>query len=91
MTEIIKTDGTRLETKPANGTDFTLDEMQSMVGGLIEIIELDEELSMVMNEEGKLLGLPYNKVADDIFHRYFSTTSDFIVGDVLVCNNELIR
>lgn len=28
MTEIIKTDGTRQPVQPANGSDFTLEEMQ---------------------------------------------------------------
>ena len=36
MTEIIKTDGTRQPVQPANGSDFTLEEMQAIVGGYIE-------------------------------------------------------
>ena len=45
---------------------------------------------MILNEEGKLLDLPYNEEADNIFHQHF-TTLDYIVGDVLLCENELIR
>ena len=37
MTEIIKTDGTRQPVQPANGSDFTLEEMQAIVGGYIEL------------------------------------------------------
>ena len=90
MAEIIKTDGTRTVTTPANGEYFTLEEMQAAVGGMVEIIELDDKQSMILNEEGKLLDLPYNEEADKIFHQHF-TTLDYIVGDVLLCENELIR
>ena len=41
MTEIIKTDGTRQPVQPANGSDFTLEEMQAIVGGYIELVEHD--------------------------------------------------
>lgn len=36
MAEIIKTDGTRRPVHPSNGTDFSLEEMQTIVGGYIE-------------------------------------------------------
>ena len=52
MTEIIKTDGTRQPVQPANGSDFTLEEMQAIVGGYIELVELDGNTTMVVNEEG---------------------------------------
>lgn len=91
MAEIIKIDGTRLEVQPLNGNDFSLKEMQNAVGGLIEIIELDDSKSLVLNEEGKILGLPYNRQADKLFHQYFPNTFDFIVGDVLVCSNAQIK
>ena len=67
MAEIIKTDGTRTATTPANGEYFTLEEMQAAVGGMVEIVELDDKQSMILNEEGKLLDLPYNEEADNIF------------------------
>lgn len=44
-----------------------LDSLQAVVGGMIEMIDLDEKTCLVCNEEGKLLGLPGNrKVGDDI-------------------------
>ena len=82
MTQIIRTDGTRQEICPANGTDFTLKEMQAIVGGNIELVELDEKTTMVVNEEGKLLGMPYNAGADREFHSRFPSSKDFIVGSV---------
>lgn len=90
MAEIIKTDGTRQPYEPANGEYFTYEEMQQAVGGMVEIVELDDRQTMLVNEEGKLLGLPYNEEADNIFHHHFATL-DYIVGDVLLCENHQIR
>ena len=90
MAEIIRTDGTRHAVAPANGEYFTLEEMQAAVGGLVQIVELDDKQSMILNEEGKLLDQPYNEEADEIFHQHF-VTLDYIVGDVLLCENEYIR
>ena len=35
--------------QPANGSDFTLEEMQAIVGGYIELVELDGNTTMVVN------------------------------------------
>ena len=50
MAEIIKTNGTRQSVQPTNGTDFTLEEMQGIVGGDIELVFLNETEIMVVNE-----------------------------------------
>lgn len=81
---IIRADGT---TAPliADKEMFSLDTLQGVVGGLIEIVRLiDPENIMVVNEEGLLLALPYNHTASVIAHR-------MIVGDVLVCNSKMIE
>ena len=44
--------------------DNTLEAMQKFVGGLIECITLSDtgsEVTLVCNDEGKLLGLPLNR------------------------------
>ena len=44
--------------------DNTLEAMQNFVGGLIECITLSDtgsEVTLVCNDEGKLLGLPLNR------------------------------
>lgn len=87
---ILGSDGKITATKPKNGTDFSLEELQAIVGGYIEIVTLDEEHLMVVNEEGKLQGLPLNINASAI---YLAKThiKDSIVGDVLVCNSNMIN
>ena len=54
----------------------TLENLQKIVGGLIEYVELDCNTDIVCNEEGKLLGLELNrKLENDIVAGTF-----FIVG-----------
>lgn len=38
--------------------------LQSLVGGYIEAVTLDEGIVAICNEEGVLMGLPYNCAAD---------------------------
>jgi hypothetical protein len=83
MAYIYKSNGEVIETSPKNGKDFSLKELKEIVGGYIEIIDLDDAY-MVINEEGKLLGLPFNLNATRIY-QYFTKNGDYIVGDVLVC------
>lgn len=88
--KLYKADGTILEVVPANGTDFQLEELQKIIGGYIEIISLSESQIMVLNEEGKLNNLLYNEEATKLFQKAYKT-NDFIVGDVLVCDSEMVQ
>ena len=76
-----KTDGTAKQVKPTNGEDFTLEELQSFVGGYIEIVSLND-MFLVVNEEGKLNNLPVNANATALWEQVYGKT-DVIVGDVL--------
>lgn len=91
MAKIIKTDGTCQPVQPANGTDFTLEEMQAIVGGDIELVYLNDTEIMVVNEEGKIDNLDDNRAATLVFRKNYPDSDDYIVGDVLVCDNEQIR
>ena len=85
---IYKANGEVIETSPKNGTYYTLEELKEIVGGYIEIVRLNKNEIMIVNEEGKLNNLPYNDNATLRF-RFFKTT-DFIVGDALVCDKDRI-
>ena len=58
----------------------TLEEKQKLVGGLIEYTNLidDNSVLLICNEEGKILGLPYNR---DIGH-------DIIAGPFILVGND---
>lgn len=53
MATLLKSDGTRKEIQPQNGTDFKLEELQAYVDGYIEIVNLQNGEILVINEDGK--------------------------------------
>jgi hypothetical protein len=90
MATIIYTTGATSEVEPKNKKHFSLEEMQTIVGGLIQLIYLDNNKIMVINEEGKLIDLPINVDATEMAFGDMPW-DDLIVGNVLVCNNKQIR
>jgi hypothetical protein len=74
--------------EPSNGKKFTLDELREIVGGRIEMIRVPAAFSkrkmyMVVNEVGKLKGLPPNTLATTIM-------GQLIVGDVLLAYDGML-
>ena len=55
--------------------ETTLQAMQKAVGGLIEIVDIDDDIRLLLNAEGKLIGLDGNRRIGD----------DVIVGNFYVC------
>lgn len=90
MAELIKADGKRQKVEPKNGKKFELEELQGYVKGYIEAIFLDDDTVMVVNEDGKLFGLPYNQLASTKFLQE-KGYHEPIVGDVLVCKRNQIK
>lgn len=86
MATIYKTNGEVLQTTPKNGKDFSLEEMQAIVGGYIEIVYLDNGQLMIVNEEGKINGSPLNDNASMLVGY-----TDLIMGDVLVCESKQVK
>lgn len=75
--------------KPKNGTDYSLKELQEIVGGFIQIVNLKDDLIMVVNEEGLLIGLKKNQNATAL--AILSEAAELIVGDVLVCHTDMVK
>jgi hypothetical protein len=90
MAQIIKTNGEVIEAQPKNGTDFSLEELQGIVGGYVEVVSIHYGQIIVLDEEGKLKGKDRNNKATELY-RLRRLTTDFIVGDVLVCNDSEVR
>lgn len=83
MALLIKSTGDVQNISPQSGKEFSLEEMQSAVGGYIEILDIGhakDHFFMIVNEEGKLRNLPINMTATAL------AKIDLIVGDVLVVN-----
>jgi hypothetical protein len=74
MAKIIKTDGTIIEThdKPRN-----LKELQAIVGGLIQFVYLDDDMLLVVNEEGVYRCPPNPTVSEMVNYPIFG---DVIIG-----------
>lgn len=87
--KIYKADGSIIDVKPNNGTDFSLEELQEIVGGYIEIVGLMGNEIMVINEEGKLIDLPFNENATQMYQEV-DGFYDYIAGDVLVCDSNMV-
>jgi hypothetical protein len=50
--KLYKSNGEVNDIKPKNGKTFTLDEVQSLVGGYVEVSFLNSKQIMLLNEEG---------------------------------------
>lgn len=62
--------------------DGTLDSMQKVVGGYIEVIEpFDDPIAVVLNEEGKINGLPVSRF---LYYRD-SEYVDAVCGTFFLC------
>ena len=90
MAKIYKTDGSIIDVEPKNGTDFKWEELHDIVGGYIEIVQLNSNQIMVVNEEGKLYNLGYNSNATEAM-RDNLLTNDYIVGDALLCDSSQVE
>lgn len=92
MAILVKTNDTKGEVvHPQNGNVFTLEELQSYVGGYIELAPLVKgkdatvsKMFIVVDEEGRLKNKPFNKYAS-LF------ANQFLVGDVLFCKRNEIE
>lgn len=81
-------DGRLKKVDPANGTDFSLNELNEIVDGYIEVLHIGDKL-LVCNEEGKLNNLSYNAKATRLINA--AGIKDYIVGNVLFCDKDKIK
>jgi hypothetical protein len=85
MAQLYKPDGTVTEVKPQNGKCFTLPELQALVGGHIEAVDVppwDGSRLAICDEEGKLKDNPkINERATLAAERH--NFNDVAVGDWL--------
>lgn len=84
MAKIIKANGTIIDVKPKNGRDFSLKELQSIVGGYIEIVHLKDGNIFVVNDEGAINGFCMNLEASKMYGGH-------LFGDVLYCKSREVK
>jgi hypothetical protein len=63
-----------------------LDTLQSLVGGYIEAAPTDGSVTVYVNEEGKVTGLPVNPEATRLYYKLapFMEGHDILVGTVVI-------
>jgi hypothetical protein len=76
----IKTDGTFTEL---DISENSLETLQQGVEGLVQAIDLAEDLTMWCNEEGKIMSLPHNPYGQALWTMTYGNT-DYIVGDIVL-------
>lgn len=64
--------------------DHSLENMQKLVGGWLEAVRVTDSITLWMNEEGKLQGLPPNFYLTDANGQPL----DIVVGDVLIAGTK---
>jgi hypothetical protein len=88
MATFLRTTGESEDLAPANGINWSLEELQKLVGGYIEIVRTLDGRFMVINEMGKVVRpmLPLNIQATRM---YLHGRRDPIVGDAVVVDTLL--
>ena len=84
MSKLYKTNGTVVDFNPKQGEQFTLEELQTAVGGYIELVYLPNNEVLVVDEEGMIKEKLFNKKISEMIMTP-------IVGNVLLCNKSQIN
>jgi hypothetical protein len=79
---MIDTEGNATELD-LDAKEGSLQTLQTAVDGLIEAVDINKNLTLWLNEEGKLLGLPMNSVGTAMYRRATEIT-DTIVGNIVL-------
>lgn len=61
-----------------------LEQLQAAVGGYVQAINLNDQITLWCNEEGKIMNLPHNPIAQGLWDKVFGIGTDYIVGDVVL-------
>lgn len=91
MAQVYNVNGKVTKVQPANGKDYSLQELQAYVGGYIEMVHLSDKQLMVVNEEGKFQ-FEKNIKATKLAHEHHAIYSDdYIAGNVIVCLTKEVK
>lgn len=63
---------------------MTFAEAQNIVGGYVEPIRFPDGSCMLVNDEGRIHGLPVNQLATKVFLEYFKVSFFPIVGNAIM-------
>ena len=72
-----------LEVIDLDSPEGTLEVLQNAVDGWVQAVDINPTVTMWMNEEGKLDGLPFNGIATGLFQARFGKI-DIIMGNAVL-------
>ena len=85
MAKLIKPNGEEQEVFPVYGKTFSLEELQSYVGGYIEPLYFGDGRIMFFDEDGKFKNYEVNQKATTMAQQYSGIAPwDYIVGTAII-------
>ena len=75
----------------------SLEQAQKFVGGYVEGISFPNGDYLIINEEGKLIGLPLNEQASKLWKdtfdndNYMTGRDDFVVGNAILIKKDALK
>ena len=75
----------------------SLEQAQKFVGGYVEGISFPNGDYLIINEEGKLIGLPLNEQASKLWkdtfdnENYITGRDDFVVGNAILIKKDALK
>jgi hypothetical protein len=85
---LYQTDGRVRTITPANGVHWTLEELQGLVGGYVEVLRTVDGGFMVINEMGKVMNPPM-ELNIPATRLYVHGRRDVIVGPAVVVDSKV--
>lgn len=88
---LYREDGDSQLIDPINLTDFKLDQLYEVLEcDTVEMVYLDGKEVMLIDEEGKF-SKDYNDKATEIFRKHHPDSRDYIVGNAIVCPDDMFQ
>jgi len=88
MATLYSVDGRVKEIRPSNGVNWSLEELQTLVGGYIEVVRTVDNRFMVINELGKIMNPPL-EANFPATRLYLYGRRDYIAGPAVVVDTKL--
>ena len=81
------------EVSPANGTDWTLEELYKLIDtDLIEVVPVNDDLILIVDEEGLCKESPIpNPEASGVVEYHNRHFKDKIVGKAILCPSSMLK
>lgn len=84
MKALVLTTDSTIEVEQDTDEFVSYATLSRAVGGMIEAVTLPSGLTLWVNEEGKMNGLPVNDYATRLFDSAFGSGIDIIVGNAII-------